>query len=62
MISVYPMNIPLQVLYTSDLERFSKGICVLIVVPNIRTCSRFCRTSVQASSGMMVVFVHLVGS
>ena len=61
---VYPMNIPFQVMYTSDLERFSDRIYVLTLLPNIRMCSRFCLTSVQASSGMMIVLsaIRLVGN
>ena len=62
MVSVYLMNILLQVLYISDLEYFSEGICILIVLPNIRTYLRFSLTFVQASFGMITIFVRLIVS
>lgn len=61
-VSVYPMNILLQVLYILDLERFSDRICILTLLSNIWICSRFYLTSVQAFSGMIIVIstIHLV--
>lgn len=53
-ILVYSIKIPFLVLLISDLEHFSKRICVLILLPNIWICSRFCLTLAQASSKMMI--------
>ena len=63
MISLYPMNILLYVLYISDLKGFSEEIWVLIVLLNIQIFSKFCLTSIQDSSGMMTIsVVYLVNS
>ena len=61
---MYPMNIPFQVLYTLDLERFFNGIYVLTLLPNIKICSRFYLTPIQAFFGMMIVLsaIRLVGN
>ena len=52
---VYPINILFQVLYTSNLERFSDEIYVLTLLLNIQICSRFCLIPIQASSEIMIV-------
>ena len=61
---MYPINISFQVLYISDLKRFSDRIYVLTLLQNIRICSKFCLTPIQASFRMMIVVsaIRLVGN
>ena len=65
-ISIYIMNILFQVLYISNLERFSRRIYMLTIFLNIRMLSKFCFISIQASSEMVTVLklfaIYIVGS
>lgn len=54
-VSVNSMKISFQILCISDLERFSEGIYILTLLPNIWICSRFCLTLVQASFKTIIV-------
>lgn len=63
MVSVYPIKVLFQVLQTFDLAHFSEEIGILILLPNIRMCLRFCLISIQVSSGMIIALsMHFVGN
>lgn len=63
MISIYPIKILFQVLYISDLDCFSNGMCILTLLPNIWKYERSYLTLAQAYSGMMItLFIRLVGN
>lgn len=53
-VSVYLINILLQVLYISNLKRFLVEIYILTLLPNIWMCLKFCLISVKASSGITI--------
>lgn len=51
---VYLIRIPLQVLYTSDLECFLEKIYILTWWPKICICEKFCLRSISTFSNIII--------